>query len=178
MRTTTLLDPLSRTTTLVAVLLFLPVLATSHPLHAAPAPAPALVRRAAYAATANELVDGKTGCRAATVIYARGTTQDGNIGAAGDVGPDFFNNLTALVGAGSVAVQGVDYDASIPGFLGNLAGQDDPGVQTMADLVTRVSSYFLFSFPFFVLPPRIRRRGGEALRKTAQRYYGRRDLRR
>lgn len=143
---TTLHHLLSHHITLLTLLLFLPLLATSQPLHAAPATA--LVRRAAYAATANELVDGKTGCRAATVIYARGTTQDGNIGAAGDVGPDFFNNLTALVGAGSLAVQGVDYDASIPGFLGNLAGQDGPGVQTMADLVARVSSLPLFSFHF------------------------------
>lgn len=150
MRTTTLHHHLvSRPPLLLLLLLlFFPFLAASHPLwHVAPG----LFRRAAYATTANELVDGKTGCRAATVIYARGTTQDGNIGAAGDVGPYFLNNLTALVGAGTVAVQGVDYAATIAGFLGNLAGKDDPGVQTMADLVVRVSGFPLPLFSFFFL---------------------------
>lgn len=37
--------------------------------------APNILSKRAYATTANELVDG-TPCRAVTVIYARGTTQD------------------------------------------------------------------------------------------------------
>lgn len=98
-----------------------------------------LPRVAPYDTTSNELVDG-TACRAVTLIYARGTTQNGNIGAAGDVGPLMMNNVSALIGADKLAVQGVDYDADVIGFLGNLLGVDDAGAQTMADLVSRVSS--------------------------------------
>lgn len=98
--------------------------------------ASSLAKRA-YATTANELTDG-TPCRDVTVIYARGTTQDGNIGAAGDVGPLMLNNLSAIIGADKLAVQGVDYNADIIGFLGNLVGVDDAGAQTMTDLVTQV----------------------------------------
>lgn len=75
-----------------------------------------------------------------TLIYARGTTQNGNIGAAGDVGPLMMNNVSALIGADKLAVQGVDYDADVVGFLGNLVGVDDEGAQTMADLVSRAST--------------------------------------
>lgn len=93
---------------------------------------------AGYDTTSNQLTDG-TPCRATTVIYARGTTQDGNIGAAGDVGPDLFNNLSSIIGASKLAVQGVDYPATIAGYLAQLAGDNGTGGQTMADLVTRVS---------------------------------------
>lgn len=96
-------------------------------------------RDAPYATTSNELTDG-TPCRDVTLIYARGTTQDGNIGAAGDVGPFFFNNISAIIGNDRLAVQGVDYDADIDGFLGNLFGTSEEGVQTMTDLVTLVST--------------------------------------
>lgn len=89
------------------------------------------IAKRAYATTANELTDG-TACRAVTVIYARGTTQDGNIGASGDVGPLFLNNLSSLVGAAQLAVQGVDYAADVLGFL---QGGDAKGSQKMADLV-------------------------------------------
>lgn len=91
-----------------------------------------------YVITANELVDG-TPCRNVTLIYARGTTQEGNIGSAGDVGPLMINNITDIIGAERLAVQGVDYDADIAGFLGNLVGIADAGAQTMADLVSKVS---------------------------------------
>lgn len=95
-------------------------------------------RATSYAKTSNELTDG-TACRDVTLIYARGTTQSGNIGEAGDVGPLMMNNLSALIGADNLAVQGVDYDATVTGFLGNLIGVDDKGSQTMADLVSKVS---------------------------------------
>lgn len=58
----------------------------------------------------------------------------------------FLNNLSSIVGANKLAVQGVDYDADIAGFLGNLIGAADKGVVTMADLVTRVS--FTWSIVF------------------------------
>lgn len=98
-------------------------------------------RAAPYATTSNELTDG-TACRAVTLVYARGTTQDGNIGAAGDVGPLMMNNLSAIIGADQLAVQGVDYDADVAGFLGNLVGVDDAGAQAMADTVSKVSLLF------------------------------------
>lgn len=47
--------------------------------------------------TSNELIDG-TPCRAVTMIYARGTGQQGNIGDPAAVGPLFFNGIAhALV---------------------------------------------------------------------------------
>ncbi|CAN8100551.1 unnamed protein product [Discula destructiva] len=100
---------------------------------------PVSPRAAPYDTTANELTDG-TACRAVTLIYARGTTQDGNIGAAGDVGPLMMNNLSAILGADQLAVQGVDYDADISGFLQNFFGADDEGAQTMADLVVQATT--------------------------------------
>lgn len=47
-----------------------------------------------------------------------------------------MNNLSSIIGASNLAVQGVTYAADIFGFL---AGGDAAGSQTMADLTTRVS---------------------------------------
>lgn len=102
---------------------------------------------AAYADTANELTDG-TPCREVTLIYARGTTQDGNIGAAGDVGPVFMDELAGIIGADALAVQGVDYPADVVGFL---AGGSPSGSRTMANLVALVSCHSFFYFSFFHL---------------------------
>lgn len=49
-------------------------------------------------------------------------------------GPPFAQALATKVGASSLAVQGVEYPADIPGFL---AGGDATGSQTMADLTTQ-----------------------------------------
>lgn len=94
-------------------------------------------RAAPYATTANELTNG-TACKSVTMIYARGTTQNGNIGDADNVGPVMMNALAANIGADKLAVQGVDYDADITGFLSNLIGVDEEGAQRMADLVALV----------------------------------------
>jgi cutinase len=83
--------------------------------------------------TSNQLIDG-TACRAVTMIYARGTSQAGNIGDAAAVGPLFFNALASRVGTANLAVQGVTYSASIAGFL---AGGDAAGSRTMAQLTQR-----------------------------------------
>lgn len=82
----------------------------------------------------NQLTDG-TPCRAVTLIYARGTTQAGNVGDAAAVGPIFFNNLAQRIGASNLAVQGVDYPANVFGFL---AGGDANGSRLMAQLAARV----------------------------------------
>jgi hypothetical protein len=81
--------------------------------------------------TQNGLTDGE-GCKAMTVIFARGTTETGNVGTL--TGPPFFTAIAQIVGASNIAVQGVDYPADISGFL---AGGDATGSKTMAQLVTQ-----------------------------------------
>ncbi|CAN8103429.1 unnamed protein product [Discula destructiva] len=75
----------------------------------------------------NGLVDG--GCADTMVIFARGTTEQGNVGAL--TGPPFFEALSAQVGAGNLLVQGVEYPADVAGFL---AGGDAEGSALMAQL--------------------------------------------
>lgn len=63
--------------------------------------------------TYNEL--GGT-CKTYTVIFARGTTEPGNVGIL--VGPPFFDALRSLVGTSALTIQGVNgYSASIDGYL-------------------------------------------------------------
>ena len=78
--------------------------------------------------TANDLVNGK--CAPVTVIFARGTTETGNIGTV--VGPPLESAVqSALGGASNVAFQGVKYPADVQGFL---EGGDPDGAKTMAGL--------------------------------------------
>ncbi|KAF4637362.1 hypothetical protein G7Y89_g711 [Cudoniella acicularis] len=79
--------------------------------------------------TQNDLTNGSP-CKAMTVVFARGTTETGNVGTL--TGPPFFSSLSTAVGAQNLAVQGVDYPADIPGFL---AGGDKTGSTTMAQLI-------------------------------------------
>ncbi|KAH8589771.1 cutinase-domain-containing protein [Bisporella sp. PMI_857] len=78
--------------------------------------------------TQNGLASGA--CTAMTVIFARGTTEPGNVGVL--TGPPFFDALTAMLGADAVTVQGVDYPADVEGFL---RGGDATGSQTLATLI-------------------------------------------
>ena|SRR5438105_1576215 len=94
-----------------------------------------LSRRADLSSTTqNDLLNG-TPCKPVTVIFARGTTSPGNVGES--TGPPFFKAIANLTGAANLAVQGVDYPASILGFL---QGGDGPGSTTMANLVERAFS--------------------------------------
>ncbi|EYB22353.1 hypothetical protein SNK03_009238 [Fusarium graminearum] len=86
--------------------------------------------------TYNQLTDG-TPCRPVTMIYARGTTQAGNVGDPAAVGPVLFNNLASRIGLNNLAVQGVAYPANIAGYL---AGGDAAGSRTMADLISRAAT--------------------------------------
>ncbi|GAM82970.1 hypothetical protein ANO11243_009560 [Dothideomycetidae sp. 11243] len=52
-------------------------------------------------------------CRAVTLIFARGSTEPGNIGIV--VGPGLAHGLRKRYGSRNVAVQGVVYPAKIPG---------------------------------------------------------------
>jgi cutinase len=63
------------------------------------------------------------------VIFARGTVSPGNMGNT--VGPPFVEAIAAIVGNDSIAVQGIDYPASILGFL---EGGDDDGSVLLANL--------------------------------------------
>lgn len=103
-------------------------LATSNVLAS---PTPITPRAADLASTSqNDLQGGGNNCAQNIVIFARGTTEPGNVGTL--TGPPFFQALAQQVGADNLAVQGVDYAADIPGFL---AGGDAAGSQAMAQLV-------------------------------------------
>lgn len=74
-------------------------------------------------------------CRPITVIFARGTTEPGNVGAL--TGPPFFNALDAVIGTQNVGIQGVPYPASIAGYL---AGGDAGGSANLATLTQQAAS--------------------------------------
>ena len=74
-------------------------------------------------------------CKPVTVIFARGTIELGNVGSI--TGPPFFNALDILLGLDKVAVQGVDYPATIEGYL---KGGDLDGAQKFADLTNQAAS--------------------------------------
>ncbi|KAF9730423.1 hypothetical protein PMIN06_008798 [Paraphaeosphaeria minitans] len=74
-------------------------------------------------------------CKKHTLLFARGTTEGGNIGSL--VGPPFAQALGTVVGEHNLAVQGVDYPANVEGFLG---GGDSQGSKAMAGLVAMVKS--------------------------------------
>ncbi len=82
-----------------------------------------------FSVTRNDLTNDP--CQRVTVIFARGTAELGNVGAL--VGPPFFNALEVILGAPDVAIQGVDYEADIAGYL---AGGDAAGA---ADLATKAN---------------------------------------
>lgn len=91
-------------------------------------------RQIATADTENDLTNGSP-CKAMTVIFARGTTESGNVGTLS--GPPMFGALSTAVGPANLAVQGVDYGATIPQFL---EGGDPTGSALMAKLVTQAST--------------------------------------
>lgn len=96
-----------------------------------------LTKRQYGSDTYNQLTDG-TACRDVTVIWARGTTQEGNVGTPDSEGPTFFNALASRLGGTSrLAIQGVTYPANIIGFL---AGGDANGATTMFNLINTVGS--------------------------------------
>lgn len=85
--------------------------------------------------TYNQLTDG-SGCRDISIIYARGTGMPGNVGSV--EGPAWFNGLASRLGGTSrLAIQGVNYPATVSGFL---AGGDAGGTTAMLNLVKDVSS--------------------------------------
>ncbi|KAL4949699.1 cutinase-domain-containing protein [Aspergillus filifer] len=77
--------------------------------------------------TSNDVTDN-SGCKALTFIFARGTTEIGNMGTV--VGPKVGSELDSLTG-GKVAIQGVDYPADAAGNV-EMGGSGGP---EMAKLV-------------------------------------------
>lgn len=96
-----------------------------------------LTKRQYNGDTYNQLTDG-TACRPISVLYARGTNGAGNVGEAGSEGPSFFNAIASRVGGISrLAIQGVNYPATVLGFL---AGGDAQGTTTLFNLINTVST--------------------------------------
>ncbi|POS83275.1 hypothetical protein EPUL_005707, partial [Erysiphe pulchra] len=71
-------------------------------------------------------------CASVGVVFARGTTEPGSVGTL--AGPPFFDALKNKLGGGDIAIQGVNYPASVSGFL---AGGSPAGASEMARLITR-----------------------------------------
>ncbi|KAF4966634.1 hypothetical protein FSARC_5683 [Fusarium sarcochroum] len=63
-------------------------------------------------------------CKDVTIIFARGTSEMGNVGSA--AGPPFFQALADQIGNDKLAVQGVEYSASAAGIaqMGDKAGSE------------------------------------------------------
>ncbi|PSK51605.1 hypothetical protein B9Z65_2872 [Elsinoe australis] len=68
-----------------------------------PEAAAVLEARQLVGSTANELVNGA--CRRITFIWARGSTEPGNLGST--LGPDVCSGLKSRFGSGNVACQGI-----------------------------------------------------------------------
>lgn len=108
---------------LPSVLILLPIALT--------VASPVIRRQLATSDTENDLTDGSA-CKAVTIIFARGTTESGNVGLS--TGPPFFSAVAQAIGESNLAVQGVDYAADVAGFV---AGGDATGSALMAQLVTQ-----------------------------------------
>ncbi|KAJ4400038.1 hypothetical protein N0V91_009013 [Didymella pomorum] len=92
-----------------------------------------LASAALTSSTQNDVTNG-SGCKAMTVLFARGTTEIGNMGTV--AGPPFVSSLGKMMGgAQNLAVQGIAYPADVPGFL---AGGDAGGSKLMAQMVGQV----------------------------------------
>jgi cutinase len=60
-----------------------------------------LTRELATSSTQNDILSS-TPCKVVTVIFARGTTEAGNVGSV--AGPPFFSALATKIGASNLAV--------------------------------------------------------------------------
>jgi Cutinase len=99
---------------------------------ALPTSRPEIDERDNYSVVRNDLGGP---CKPITIIFARGTTELGNVGTF--AGPPFFNAVGDILGDSNVAVQGVDYPASIAGYL---AGGSPAGASKLASLTNEAAS--------------------------------------
>ncbi|KAH7097277.1 cutinase, partial [Auriculariales sp. MPI-PUGE-AT-0066] len=85
--------------------------------------------------SANDVTNGV--CRETTLLFARGTSEGGNLGTV--VGPPLSSGLQSALGADKVAVQGIDYPASITGAIqGSIAPQNGAGAVDCAKKIAQV----------------------------------------
>ncbi|KAF3128747.1 hypothetical protein TWF594_011498 [Orbilia oligospora] len=105
--------------------------------------------------TRNDLQNGSA-CKPFTLIFARGTTEVGNLGTV--VGPPLISALGRVLpgGANALAVQGVNYPANVAGFA---VGGDRAGSRDMAALAAanKIAAVVMFGDP----------KNGDALGKGA-----------
>ena len=101
---------------------------------AAALPLEALEARQSFSGSTENGFSNGGACNAVTVLFARGTTEAGNVGTL--AGPPFFEALASRIGANKLTVQGVNYPADVQGFL---AGGDAAGSRTLASLIGQVS---------------------------------------
>lgn len=89
------------------------------------------------ASTATDVTDGV--CKPVTLIFARGTTEPGNMGTV--VGPPLASAMQAAFGADKVAIQGVNYAANIAGAgTGAISPKDAAGAKNMVAMVAKVAA--------------------------------------
>lgn len=101
--------------------------------YAAPLPLPQL-DFGLGSTTKNDVTNGE--CKPVTYIFARGTTETGNMGST--VGPALGTALESAFGSSKVATQGVTYPASFTGAVsGALSPSTALGGRTMADLTEK-----------------------------------------
>jgi cutinase len=87
--------------------------------------------------TKNDVISGV--CKPVTYIFARGTTEIGNMGST--VGPALQKALESAFGQNNVATQGVTYPADVAGAIsGALSPGTAQGARTMASLTQQVLS--------------------------------------
>lgn len=109
----------SLTATSLALISALSLTASAAPLDA---------RQFGSGSTRNDLLTTGAACKPTILIFARGTTEPGNMGVV--VGPSLASALESKLGSGQgqVAVQGVDYAAD---WDGALSGGDKEGSAKM-----------------------------------------------
>ncbi|KAK5656565.1 hypothetical protein OQA88_4544 [Cercophora sp. LCS_1] len=89
-------------------------------------------RQLIVGSTATEFTD--SGCRDVILLFARGSTEIGNMGTV--CGPDTANGLKRRLGAGRIAVEGIEYAALLStNFLPG--GADPAGIREMKRLIGR-----------------------------------------
>ncbi|KAK7534701.1 cutinase-domain-containing protein [Phyllosticta citribraziliensis] len=93
---------------------------------------PLVARDEFGSSTQNGLTDG-TACKKVSLIFARGTSEQGNMGSV--VGPPLASHLASAIGSGNLAVQGVEYSASAAGAA---SGGDASGASKMTSLADDV----------------------------------------
>ncbi|KAI0886428.1 carbohydrate esterase family 5 protein [Annulohypoxylon maeteangense] len=97
--------------------------------------AASIQRRQSAGTTENEFLEG--GCRDVIFIFARGSTQDGNVGD--NPGPQTIDQLKSALGTNAVAAQGVDYPALLIDNLRS-GGCDPEDADNMRALITQAAT--------------------------------------